>query len=331
MRNNGEYEIRPLTANDIDAVIEIDRIAVGVSRRGYFEKRLVAATQRPKDYIYVGLHSQGNLQGFAFAKLVDGEFGRPGASASLDAIGIKSEQTHQGLGQLLLEAIKEVLAHKHAGTLTSQVAWKNKSIMNFLISAGFKLSPRLVLTRSTQEIPATLEEDTADDGIEELDYSSPTSDDFAALSRDKVPVRSMSEKDLPKIISIDRANTSIDRREYYTQKLHESLHESGVRVSLTAELEGFPVGFIMAQVDFGEFGRTGTEAVMDSIGVDPGYQQHGVGKALMSHLMANLSILRVETVRTEINWNDINLIRYFDNVGFTPAQRVTLSLDLGVL
>jgi len=328
MRNKGEYQIKPLSANDIDAVIEIDRIGSGVSRRGYFEKRLVAATQRPKDYIYVGLHSQGDLQGFAFAKLVDGEFGTSGASASLDAIGIKSDQTHQGLGQLLLDAIKEVLAHKQVGTLTSQVAWQNKSMMNFLVSAGFKLSPRLVLTRSTQEIPPTLEEEVTEDGIEEIDYSSPTSDDFAALSRDKVPVRSMSEMDLPKIISIDRANTGVDRHDYYTQKLHESLHESGVRVSLTAELESYPVRFIMAQVDFGEFGRTGTEAVMDSIGVDPGYHDQGVGSALMSQLIANLSILRVETVRTEINWNDTGLIRYFDNVGFTPAQRLTLSLDL---
>ena len=328
MSDNDEFVIKPLTAEDINAVIEIDRIAAGVSRRGYFEKRLVAATENPRDYIYVGLHSRGSLQGFAFAKLVAGEFGRPGASASLDAIGLNSDQAHMGLGQRLLEAVKEILVHKHVETLTSQVDWTNTNIMNFLVDAGFKLSPRLVLTRSTSEIPSVLVEEEVEDGIEEIDYSSPQSDDFAALSRDKVPVRSMSKKDLPKIISIDKAITGIDRSKYYTRKLHESLHESGVRVSLTAELEGYPVGFIMARVDFGEFGRTGTEAVMDSIGVDPGYQENGVGKALMSQLMANLSILRVETVRTEINWNDVNLIGYFNDVGFAPAQRITLSLEL---
>jgi ribosomal protein S18 acetylase RimI-like enzyme len=326
-----EYEIKPLTANDIDAVIEIDRIAAGVSRRGYFEKRLVAATERPRDYIYVGLHSQGSLQGFAFAKLVNGEFGKPGASASLDAIGLKSEQTHMGLGQRLLDSIKEILVHKHVETLTSQVDWTNRSIMNFLVGAGFKLSPRLVLTRSIEEIPPVLEEEIVEDGIEEIDYSSPQSDDFAALSRDKVPVRSMIDKDLRKIIAIDKANTGIDRSEYYTRRLHESLHESGVRVSLVAELEDYPVGFIMARVDFGEFGHTSAEAVMDSIGVDPGYQEHGVGRALMSQLMANLTGLRVETVRTEIDWNDTGLIGYFDGVGFVPAQRITLSLNLDVL
>jgi hypothetical protein len=63
-------------------------------------------------------------------------------------------------------------------------------------------------------------------------------------------------KDLRKISAIDKANTGIDRSEYYTRRLHESLHESGVRVSLVAELEDYPVGFIMARVDFGEFGHT---------------------------------------------------------------------------
>jgi len=138
----------------------------------------------------------------------------------------------------------------------------------------------------------------------------------------------MTEIDLRKIIAIDKANTGIDRSGYYKRKLHESLHESGVRVSLVAELDGFPVGFIMARVDFGEFGHTSSEAVMDSIGVDPGFRAQGVGKALMSQLIANLSVLRVESVRTEINWNDTGLIDYFDSAGFAPAQRITLRLDL---
>jgi ribosomal protein S18 acetylase RimI-like enzyme len=81
-------------------------------------------------------------------------------------------------------------------------------------------------------------------------------------------------------------------------------------------------------MDFGEFGHTSPEAVLDTIGVDPGYAHQGVGKALMSQLMANLAILRVETVRTEINWNDNALIGYFDAMGFVPAQHVTLSRPL---
>jgi len=322
------HSIKPLSAEDLEAVIAIDMATTGISLRGYFERRLAAALAQPKDYIYVGLHADGSLQGYALAKMVNGEFGEPGASASLDAIGTDPAHGHMGYGQFLLNAVEDVLRHKSVGTLTSQVDWANAGVLGFLAGAGFQLSPRLVLMRSTEEIPPELVEDPQDDGIEELDYSSPDSDDFTALSRDRVPVRSMVEGDLRKIISIDAANTGAERTEYYTRKQRESLHESGVRVSLVAELEGYPVGFIMARVDFGEFGHTSAEAVMDSIGVDPGYSGQGVGQALMSQLMANLAILRVETVRTEINWNDTGLIAYFDAMGFVPAQRITLSRAL---
>ena len=103
----------------------------------------------------------------------------------------------------------------------------------------------------------------------EIDYSHPAADDFEALSRDKVPVRSMRAKDLDALVAIDRRITGRDRRAYYEQKLAETLDETGVRVSLVAEQDGHPVGFIMARVDFGEFGRTEPEAVIDTIGVDP--------------------------------------------------------------
>ena len=162
----------------------------------------------------------------------------------------------------------------------------------------------------------------------EVDFSSPQGDDFEALSRDRVPVRSMTEADLDALIAIDRRATGCDRSTYYRRKQREAMRESGIRVSLVAEQDGHPVGFIMARVDFGEFGRTDPEAVMDTIGVDPGYRGRGVGRALMSQLVANLATLRVDHIRTELDWNDVGLIGYLDELGFAPAQRVVLSRDL---
>ena len=169
---------------------------------------------------------------------------------------------------------------------------------------------------------------TVADGATELDFSSPISDDFESLSRDRIPVRSMTEADLDRLITIDRRATSQDRTTYYQRKLREALNESGVRVSLVAELEGHAVGFIMARVDFGEFGQADAEAVVDTIGVDQGYRGQGVGQALMSQLVTNLAALQVDQVRTEIDWNDTGLISYLDRGGFRPAQRIVLTRDL---
>ena len=176
-------------------------------------------------------------------------------------------------------------------------------------------------------MPHELEDDPAEDA-EEIDYSSPNGDAGNALSRDRVPVRSMKEGDLGKIISIDAHSSGIDRTEYYTRMQDENLNQSGVRVSLVAEQDGFPVGFIMARVDFGEFGRASAEAVLDAIGVGKGFRKQGVGHTLMSKLMVNLNILQAETVRTEVDWNDTGLIDYFSAVGFTPAQRISLTKAL---
>lgn len=320
-------EIEPLRAEDLEAVTAIDTETSGISRRGYFEKRLKAATEHPRDYVYVGLHAGGGLVGFGFAKLAEGEFGQAGASASLDAIGVAPDSQGIGVGRRLLGAVEEILVHNGVDRVTTQVEWADRALLPFLGDAGFALDTRMVLARPTDHLAEDYM-DPADGNALEIDHSLPDADGFVALSRDRIPVRSMSARDLKSIITIDERVSGRNRSAFYARKQHEVLHESGVGVSLVAELEGYPVGYIMARVDFGEFGRTGEEAVMDTIGVDPGYQGHGVGQALISQLMANLSALRVKTVRTEIDWNDVDLVAYFSAMGFAPTQRITLHRKL---
>lgn len=162
----------------------------------------------------------------------------------------------------------------------------------------------------------------------EINYSGQPAADFGPLARDKIPVRSMTEADLRALVTIDRRITGSDRAAYFQRKLVEALSKSGVRVSLVAELDSVPVGFIMARVDLGDFGRVETTAVIDTIGVDPGYRNRGVGRALISQLLINLSTLRVENVRTEVDWQDHDLLAYLDHSGFLPSQRLCFDLPL---
>lgn len=163
---------------------------------------------------------------------------------------------------------------------------------------------------------------------EELDYSAPRPTDFAELARDRIPVRSLRESDLKALIAIDRRITGRDRSRYFERKLDEALHESDVRVSLVAEADGRAVGFIMARVDFGEFGRLEAAAVMDTIGIDPDYAGKGVGRALLSQLLANLITLRVDKILTELDLSDRELIAFLDRCGFKPSSR--LSFDCAI-
>jgi len=167
--------------------------------------------------------------------------------------------------------------------------------------------------RTRMRIPARI----GDEG--EINYGKPADADFGPLARDLIPVRSMVEGDLRALIAIDRRITGRDRSAYFERKLQEALRESDVRISLVAELDGRPVGFIMARVDLGEFGRADT-AAMDTIGVDPDYRNRGVGRALLSQLLMNLMTLRVETVLTEVDWNAHELSGFLDRCGFRPSS-----------
>ncbi len=156
----------------------------------------------------------------------------------------------------------------------------------------------------------------------EINYGKPPAPDYGPLARDRIPVRAMAEGDLRALIAIDRRITGRDRSAYFEGKLTEALRESDVRVSLVAERDGRPAGFIMARVDLGAFGRIEPTAVMDTIGVDPDYRDLGIGRALLSQLLVNLTTLRVERVRTELDWRDRELLGFLDRYGFHPSQHL---------
>jgi predicted N-acetyltransferase YhbS len=157
------------------------------------------------------------------------------------------------------------------------------------------------------------------------DYSDSNGDDFEALSRDRIPVRSLREDDLDAIVGLDAKLTGHDRRAYFEAKLREVMSETGVRISLVAEVDGRVAGFIMARVDYGEFGQTESAAVIDTLGVEPAQGHHGVGTALLSQLLANLHVLHVERVRTRVTWNNFQLLGFLGRNGFVPAQQLVLT------
>lgn len=156
----------------------------------------------------------------------------------------------------------------------------------------------------------------------EVNYGEPAAPDFGPLARDRIPVRAMKESDLRAMVSIDRRITGRDRTDYFKRKMEEALYESDLRISLVAERDDGPVGFMMARLDYGSFGRLEPVAVIDTLGVDPEDRGQGVGRALLSQLLVNLSTLRVERVRSAVDWRNQELFAFLDHCGFKPSQEL---------
>ena len=143
-----------------------------------------------------------------------------------------------------------------------------------------------------------------------------------------VVVRRLRPEDLEAVIALDARITGRRRSEYFKLKLKQSLEETGIVISLAAELEGIFSGFLLARVYYGEFGLMEPVAVLDTIGVHPDFQRHGVGAALLDQVRTDLAGLGVPRLQTEVSWDDPGLLTFFHHQGFRPAARFCLELDL---
>jgi ribosomal protein S18 acetylase RimI-like enzyme len=320
--------IRDIVTADLDRVIELDRRLTGGPRRSFHEKRQAAANADPAAFVTLAAADGTTLKGYALGHVLDGEFGGTGPIGVVDSLGIDPDQRGHGLGRQLMAAMENAMRARGVKELVTQADWTEHAMTRFFQSAGFQLAPRLVLERATN---AGLDFDTplpAREQGAEINLSDPSGDDYSALSRDRIPVRSLAESDFPFIVAVDRKVTRRDRAGYYRRKTAEVLRESGVRVSLVAEFDNQFAGFVMARTDFGGFGRAEPTAVLDTIGVDPAYTRHSVGRALMSQLLTNLSSLGVERVQTQVSWNSFDLLSFLSRCGFAPSQRLSFSRKL---
>jgi ribosomal protein S18 acetylase RimI-like enzyme len=326
---------RRLARTDLDAVVGIDALLEGQTRRTYFERRLACALREPEMHLQFAIDDGSGLAGYILARVLEGEFGRASPGVRLEAIGVRPDAKGRHFGRRLLDGLAEEAKRRGIGDLRTQARWNDHAMLRWLDDHGFTLAPNHVVERA---LDATAIDAPADRAVtleagrgpgHEIDYGMPEGNDFERLARDTCDVRAMQTADLPEIVRIDRAITGRDRSAYIDRKLAEAMDESGMRVSLAARLDGAIVGFVMARADLGDFGRTDPTAVVDTIGVDPGYAHHGVGHALFSQLFLNLGALRIERVETVVAPRDLGLLGFLYDVGFVPAQRLAFVRSIG--
>jgi ribosomal protein S18 acetylase RimI-like enzyme len=143
-----------------------------------------------------------------------------------------------------------------------------------------------------------------------------------------VVVRRLRPQDLEAVIALDARSIGRRRDEYFKLKLKQALSDTGIEVSLAAEVDGAFAGFLLARVYYGEFGMMEPTAVLDTLGVRPESRGRHVGAALVSQLGTNLLGLGIQKLQTEVPWDNLDLIAFFHHEGFRPADRLCLDLDL---
>ncbi|MFL5362033.1 MAG: GNAT family N-acetyltransferase [Myxococcales bacterium] len=317
-----DVTVRPLAAADLAAVVALDASIGGTPRSGYFAKRLQAALRQPRRHLQLALDDggfardgrrpqagaddarrpqagdDGGLAGFLLARKAGGEYGDVENALVVEAFGVAEKSRHRGAGRRLLRRLEELARERGISLLLTQALWRDHGILRFLDSAHFEVASRRILELAVQRLP-----------VEDTDVAPPL-------------VRQLGPRDLDALVEIDERITGKDRRDYLGPKIEEVLYESAIQVSLVAEDDGFPVGFAMARVDFGDFGRIVATATLDTIGVDPRFAGHGFGRALLAQMIENLAALHVERLETEVDPEAFDLSRFLLRSGFAPSQRI---------
>ncbi|RLB65483.1 MAG: hypothetical protein DRH08_07925, partial [Deltaproteobacteria bacterium] len=278
--------------------------------------RLTVAKSDPDAFVTCAAYEDEKLRGYAFTRIQHGAFGSTKKVAVLDAFGVAPEAQGRGIAKSLLAGIEHRLHKKGITTLRSEINWANHDLIRFFSATHFCLAPIQMVTRDTSSLSEIAKLHDAND------------DKFDTLSRDRMLIRSLEAEDLDAVVRIDQKLSGHDRSAYYRSKFQEMLIEAGVRVSLVAEKGDMIVGFIMARVDYGEFGKPILTAVTDTIGVHPSEKRTGVGLALLSQLLTNLSGLQVESLYTQIEWKQHELHEFLQGCGFIPSQHLVLTKEI---
>jgi len=140
-------------------------------------------------------------------------------------------------------------------------------------------------------------------------------------------VRTLRADDLARLVTMDEDLSGRRRSAWYETKLDRALKDSDVCISLGAEIDSMLVGALMGAVNFGEYGLPEPVAILDTLLVDGEFGRQGIAKSLMEQLLKNLHALRISCLRTEVAWDQVDLISFFGKVGFRPAHRLVLELD----
>ncbi len=300
-----DLTIRSLYPEDIQQVAEIESRLAGSPRMFFLEKRLAAASAMIDSFITCAVTDDKKLAGYGFARVLEGEFGTKSSMAVLDTIGVAPEYQSRGIGKMVLAGIERRMKNRNINALLTQTLWSRHAMIRFFAATGFSLASGQIIERDTSPL---------------------SGDSVGALPG--LVVRSLKGTDIATIDKIDTKLTGLDRSAYYASKFREMLDDSDVRVSMVAESEGVITGFIMARVDYGEFGQVEKAAVIDTIGVHPDFTGSGVGHALLSQLLVTLSSLEVELVRTKVEHENSGLRNFLSRRGFKPSQRLLLAKEI---
>lgn len=140
--------------------------------------------------------------------------------------------------------------------------------------------------------------------------------------------RPLTVSDIDEIVQIDERIVRRTRSPLFRKQLEEQILKHGDE-SLGALYEGKLVGYLLAETIVYIYGSDDLTAWITLLGIDPDFQDQGVGTALASKVSAYFSQKGIRSIRTICAWDWGDLVEFFSSVGFKMSDYLTLELNIG--
>lgn len=137
-------------------------------------------------------------------------------------------------------------------------------------------------------------------------------------------LRPLTPDDLDQVVAIDQAVSGNARKRFFAKRLAGTPASADAFVHVGVTHGDALCGFAMAHVLHGEFGRAAVVAVLDALAVTPESGGRGVGRMLLEELNAGLRRLGVQSLQSQIDWRNHDLMHFFDAAEFSLAPRLAL-------
>jgi ribosomal protein S18 acetylase RimI-like enzyme len=129
-------EIRALKAEDLDAIVKIDAMVLGESRKDYWERRLARMNSKSSQISLVA-EVEGETVGFILGDVSGWEFGVPETIGWMDTIGVAPAYQKRGVATALAHELIRNLKAIGVRTIYTLVSWDDWDLLQFFHAMGF--------------------------------------------------------------------------------------------------------------------------------------------------------------------------------------------------
>ena len=128
--------LRPLTIQDLGAIVEIDRKVLGKTRQEYWRKKIELPNPRyPQSCL--GAELEGKVIGFIVGEVSGWEFGVPDTIGWISTIGVDPAYQHKGVARILSEEYIKNLKSIDVSIVYTLVNWNDWDLLKFFHAMGF--------------------------------------------------------------------------------------------------------------------------------------------------------------------------------------------------